>query len=125
MQITHASQTDHIQHLKSASTVTQTLGCLVPDALSWPSKEGEPADSLIQLPLDKKQIEKGWGGNEKAAAFSGSCPTGVRSSETLPSGTRAAFPTGITNRFGPGLSGTPAQKEMFYFIPCIVQLADG
>lgn len=45
------------------------LGCLVPDALSWPSKEGEHVDSLIQLPLAEKQIEKDWSGNEKAAAL--------------------------------------------------------
>lgn len=33
------------------------------------SKEGEHADSLIQLPLAEKQIEKDRGGNEKAAAL--------------------------------------------------------
>lgn len=39
-------------------------------------------------------------------------------SETLPGGTRTAFPAGFTYRFGLGFLGTPAQ-EMFYFIPCI------
>lgn len=73
MQIIHAFQTDHIQHLKSASTLMWSPGCLVPVALSWPSKEGERADGVIQLSLAEKQIEKGKDGNEKAAALGGSC----------------------------------------------------
>lgn len=44
---------------------------------------------------------------------------GTGCSGTLPGGTRTAFPTGITHRLGLGLWGTPAQKEMFYFIPCM------
>lgn len=87
-------------------------------SLSWPSKEGEHADGVIQLLQGEKQIEKGQSGNEMAAAPSGLCPEGARCSEPLPGGTRTAFPTGITHRFGLGLLGTPAQK-MFYFIPCI------
>lgn len=47
MQIIHASQTDHIQHSKSASTFMWLLKWLLPNALSWPSKEGEHADSVI------------------------------------------------------------------------------
>lgn len=117
MQIT---QTDHIQHLKSASTLLWSLTAwYLMLSHSWSSKEGEHSDGVIQLFQAEKQIEKGWSGNEMAAVSSGLCPGGARCSEPLPGGTRAAFPTGSTHRFGPGLLGTPAQKEMFYFIPCI------
>lgn len=89
------------------------------DAVSWLSKDRECADGLIQLPLVGKQTEKGQGGKEKAAAVSGSCLVGEGCSGTFPGGTRTAFPTRITHCFGLGLSGTQAQKGMFYFIPCI------
>lgn len=88
-------------------------------SLSWSSKEGEQADGVIQLLQAEKQTEKGQSENEMEAAASGLCPEGARCSEPLPGGTRTAFPTGIIHRFCLGLSGTPAQKEMFYFIPCI------
>lgn len=47
MQNTRASQTDCIQHLKSASTFMWLLKWLLPNALRWPSEEGEHADSVI------------------------------------------------------------------------------
>lgn len=114
------TQTNHIQHLKSASTLMWSLTAwYLMLSLSWSSKEGEHTDGGIRLLQAEKQIEKGQSGNEMAAAPSGLCPEGARCSEPLPRGTRAAFPAGITHRFGLGLSGTRAQKEMFYFIPCI------
>lgn len=42
----------------------------------------------------------------------------IQDAQTILGGTRTAFPTGTTRRFGLGLWGTPAQSEVFYFIPC-------
>lgn len=95
---------------------------------SWSSKEGEHSDGVIQLFQAEKQIEKGWSGNEMAAVSSGLCPEGARCSEPLPGGTRAAFPTGSTHRFGPGLLEVQRRKRCFILFPALrmaVQLADG
>lgn len=115
----HITHPDHIQHLQSASTLMGSLTAWYPTlSLSWSSKEGEHADGVTTASSWKANWE-GQNGNEMAASSSGLCPEAARCSEPLPAGTRAAFPTGITHRFGLWLLGAPAQKEMFYFIPCI------